>query len=42
MNSKVRILERGISLIRPYSRNKSDTKTCLFFLAIFEMEYEGK
>ena len=36
----VRILERGITLVHP-SGNKSDEKTCLFFLAVFEMKYTG-
>ena len=42
LNSMARILERGITLIRPYSGNKSDEKTSLFFLAVFEMKYTGQ
>ena len=36
------ILKRGITLMHPYSGNKSDEKTCLFFLAVFEMKYTGE
>ena len=31
----VRILERGIILIHPCSKNKSDKWTCLYFLIVF-------
>ena len=42
LNTMARILERGITLIRPYFGNKSDEKTSLFFLAVFEMKYTGQ
>ena len=29
-----RIRESGISLVHPYSRNKSDKEDCLFFIPI--------
>ena len=36
------ILESGITLVHPYSRNKSDTEDCLFFILVYNSWYLGK
>ena len=38
LNTMARILERGITLVHPYSRNKSDQKDKFIFLVGFEIE----
>ena len=39
---KAPILESGITLVHPYSRNKSDKRDCLFYILIFNSWYLGK